>query len=875
MDQNLKPQPYVNKKLNFFVGLMVLLSTLGVYLMTHARSLSFWDSGEYITCSSVLGIPHPPGNPFYIILGRFFCIFNMGFTHAWMVSFMSALMGALAVLFTYLFTVKLITMFEKTQWIIIFGGIFAAFLTAFSYTFWMNSIEAEVYGGLSLIVNFSIWLILVWVEKSQDFSHQNILLFLIYTLFLGFCIHQTSLQIAPALLFIAVYPMLKNNFTNGSFWMKFIIWTILLLAVYFIFNTIGAATNIPVLEKFMVGIAFFIMLYIYLHKKVEIKFWLMAFALILIGFSPHIYLLIRSEYRPFINEGYPHNFQLFLDYILRRQYGDTSFAVRRADFFYQIDFHFLRYMGWQFMKTEVLVNWIKLPINALNVMVYFIVTFLGFGGLYYQLKKNKHSFAYFFSLLFMTTAAMIFIMNLSDAEVRDRDYFFVTAYNLWAVAMAFGAVALLNSVRKYKLVLVCVAVLLMAFPAFNMASQYKEHDRSYELISIDYGLNILNSMEENAIVFTNGDNDTFPLWYAQAVKDPNAHENVYPAKDVNPTEYTLKAIATAMAFKNKDCFGVRKDVTVANLSLLNTPWYIRQLRDKEGVEFNMPDEQIDNMSPVRFNDPTEIEITGVLPTDKFSITFPKEKGFLIKDQAALQIIKDNFGKRPIYFAVTVSDVIGFDMHLRNEGMVDRIVTTASGEQKDVARMRNNIEKVYSYRGIFDDKLFKDDNMLRLINNYGSGYMRLSSTYRDTGDFPKAIMYMQKAITFVENKSKFNLGLAQLYVEAGKKQEALALLGDVLKDNANNTQTLVQAAFLNMKLGNVKEGFKFIEKAIPLDPQNTDFAPLILQAAVQFNARKDGAALLEKLKQFQDPAEIQKYIDRVNDPLMSIPDSVKI
>ncbi len=162
----LKPQPFVNKRHNLIIGLLVFLGTLLVYYLTMARSLSFWDAGEYITCSSILGVPHPPGNPFYILLGRFFTILGFSIPHPQIINFLSSLFSALAVMFTYFFTVKFITMWlenQKEAYIAYIGGFIAATYTAFSFTFWTNAIEAEVYAGLAFILN------LVWVVGAIIF----------------------------------------------------------------------------------------------------------------------------------------------------------------------------------------------------------------------------------------------------------------------------------------------------------------------------------------------------------------------------------------------------------------------------------------------------------------------------------------------------------------------------------------------------------------------------------------------------------------------------------------------------------------------------------------------------------------------------------
>ena len=226
----------------------------------------------------------------------------------------------------------------------------------------------------------------------------------------------------------------------------------------------------------------------------------------------------------------------------------------------------------------------------------------------------------------------------------------------------------------------------------NLTSQYYIHDRSKEYVALDYGQNILNSVEKNAIIFTNGDNDTFPVWYAQAVYDPAATEYIPPSKIQDdtislentqtmlyPTEKTKELIKSAMEYKNANCAGIRKDITIANLSLLNTPWYIEQLRDLEGVEFNIPEDHIkvcdtdprSALYPRQVGKDTDVLISSPNSEDSFTITIPARSILYTKDLAILQIIKDNYGKRPIYFAVTTPPAIGFADHLQNEGMVDR------------------------------------------------------------------------------------------------------------------------------------------------------------------------------------------------------------
>ncbi|MDP2174234.1 MAG: DUF2723 domain-containing protein [Candidatus Cloacimonadaceae bacterium] len=760
-DADLRPCELVKPKINWIAAGIVFSLTLIVYMLTQARTLSFWDSGEYATCISILGVPHPPGNPFYILFGRaVVALFGGGFSHAVIAAFISGITSALAVMFTYLMTVQLVSMFRIKAWEAMYAGIVAAFFTAFSFTFWMNAIEAEVYAGLVFFVNLIIWLILYWVQKSRDMNRQNILLLILYLFSLGFCVHQTALQIAPAVLFIVIYPLLRGGTTKSSFWPKVIGYTIALLFGYIIFGRIGKGFGIDDFDKWGFALVAFLLLYIELRDVIDRRVWWIGIGLVLVGLSSHLYLMVRASDRPFINEGHPSTMSMFKDYVLRKQYGETSFFVRRGHFIKdQLGYHFLRYFNMQWFNAEMLSKWLSVPANLINSIGTAIVALLGLFGAIFHQRRNRHSFYYFLSIMIVTTIVMVFVMNLSDGEVRDRDYFFVVAYNMWAVWLGIGALGILY-LFKTEMPKYILAGLILILPLINFVSQYHVHDRSKEFIALDYGVNFLNSMEENAIIFTNGDNDTFPIWYAQAVHDPYAKEHVYPAKDVYPYPAALESIKSAMDFKTKNLRGIRKDVSVANLSLLNTPWYIKQLRDKEGILFNWTDEQIDELRPREITQPLTISAGAAAPDMRFRVDYEKsppwrqnEPVYRISDLAVMQIIKANFGKRPIYFAVTCESYIGFDDYLRNEGMVSRLTHVKTDEDVavEINRLLNNIDKVYEYRSILDDKVYKDDNMRRLVMNYGSGYVRASTWFIKKREFEKAKHYIDKARKFVTDE----------------------------------------------------------------------------------------------------------------------------
>jgi tetratricopeptide (TPR) repeat protein len=413
---------------------------------------------------------------------------------------------------------------------------------------------------------------------------------------------------------------------------------------------------------------------------------------------------------------------------------------------------------------------------------------------------------------------------------------------------------------------------MLLLPMLNLASQYKIHDRSQEFMALDYGMNFLNSLEENAIIFTNGDNDTFPLWYNQAVKDKNTKEFIHPAKDLAPTPESQKALQSALEYKHKYLHGIRKDVTVANLSLLNTPWYLRQLRDKEGVIISWPDTLLDQLTytpPPDYGDSypmIDYLFDGTAPVDKgfsfsipgnpavapFSVSYPshpmwrKEGIFRVSDLAVMKIIQDNYGKRPIYFAVTCENYVGFEKYTRNEGMVSRVVSTPGADQLDINRLLLNTEKVYSYRSISDRKVYKDDNMRRLIMNYGAAYDRASSYFLEKGETEKAKYYLDKAFKFISSDFSKEVRSVNLYLQSKQYDEAYKATQVILnkpQDEIDN-YLFLSKLWLNH---DIRRSYEVMQAAIVKYPADLDLAYFIYDVGLQFRSFDSSRKLLELMK----------------------------
>ena len=332
-------------------------------------------------------------------------------------------------------------------------------------------------------------------------------------------------------------------------------------------------------------------------------------------------------------------------------------------------------------------------------------------------------------LFLLTGLGVIFYLNQTPSQPRERDYSYVGsffAFSLWIGIGATGIIELASDIVKHgreavgRLATTAAGTALVAlmFVPFWVAYQnYDDHDRSGRYVATDYAYNLLMSLEKNAIVFTNGDNDTFPLWYLQEVE------------------------------------GVRQDVRVVCLSLLNTKWYIRQMRDKSSrssapLPMSFSDSQIDKLQvapwqaqeialPVDLDaildhgemwiapddqalieSPMRWTLTGRRYSDEFNMLY-------VADQAALDIIVQNARtnwQRPIYFANTTSRDGQLDLqpYFQAEGLAYRIVPIKNDQGlqgRVVPELQAERLSRLRYTNLDNDEVYYDENIRRMIDNY--------------------------------------------------------------------------------------------------------------------------------------------------------------
>jgi Flp pilus assembly protein TadD len=748
-----------------------------LYLRTIAPTVTFWDAGEFIATSHILGIPHPPGTPFFVLLGRVWSLLPL-FPVAFEMNFLSALCGAFSATFIYIIVAKILREWVvgdkdfAASLVVHGGGISAAAASSFLITVWENTTETEVYILALVTIFLFAWLMFRWRDNLSSSYRTNVLVLISFISGLSVGNHLMALLVGPS---IILFVLLID-------WRTLINAKTLLAIVLFFF----------------------------------------------LGLSVHIYLPIRAALDPAINEADPRTWDAFWEVLTRKQYGSRSMFVRSADFFrYQIPLYFI-YFRDQFG----------------NDLLMWILSAFGLWGIWEHFRRDRNSF-YFFMLLFLLTSfglvvylnfkightqALDEVPNAQLHEVRERDYFFIVSFVVFGIWIGIGLASLFNLLRRVlsrewignKVIVSCLACLVFLPSFLPMVTNYHRADRSDNYIAYDYAYNILQSVEPYGVIFTNGDNDTFPLWFLQEVVK------------------------------------LRQDVLVINLSLLNTPWYIRQMRDKqlplpeelspETIDFfekegydlagndlsspivRMSDDVIDALYPQRI--PRSFKYTA----GKMTREYPRGSVFYVKDLMVLHILEVNQWKRPIYFAVTVSDDNKVDLYdyLIMEGLVYSIHEERSDElvKRDeslffipetktyinVRKTKHLLDNVYAYRSVFDEDVYKSRNTRKLLNNYAAAYSYLGRSLLGKQDLATAIECYENAYRFASSNERFLYLLASLYAQNGQGDIADERFRRFIDGKPSDPRYLLQMASFFIRGGDSAWAAAYLEESIVEDPE---------------------------------------------------------
>lgn len=763
------------KKEYYITGSIVFLFATVIYLITMQPNISFWNSGELSACAYTLSIPHPPGAPLWILIGRVATLFLFGSNPAVKLNTVSALSSGLTILLLFLIIISIIKSwkgFPKEKWdaYMLFGSAsIGALSLAFCDSFWFNVINSDVHAFGTMLNALCIWLLLLWWEKADNEKSDKILLLVAYIAGLSLGVHLVTFQviIAGGLL----YYFRRYEYSRKNLLITYLAVCGFLLLIYPVMVLwypawlSGTLTIFKVLSsKIVMWIAILLIpasiiacSFFYKYKKYTIALYVASLLLVITGFTTYTSVLLRAKVENLpINENNPNNLVALSTYLNNEQNSNIIFWPRRysvdlvnkriwnnysgnLDFLwrYQINHMFTRYLGWQFIgrsgyTQDTGIDWKKL---------YGIPFLIGLFGLFYLFRKNWKIGLAFLSLFFLIGILNALSQNYQDPQPRERDYMFLGAYLVYSIWIGIGVLGLLeltlNRIKNKSLIKTTGTIILLAsfifIPVNMLRINYQYHNRHNNYAASDFAYNILQSTAKDAILFTDGDNDTFPLWYLQSL-------------------------------------GYRTDVRVVNLNLLNTPWYIKQMKNdipygSPEVPISLSNEQINNLSPISWSEFKTVSVSvpqAAFPDslkDNFdlpnkltwkipsTVTYHDTKGIRVQDVIVYDIIKTNNWQRPIYFSTLVSEdnYIGLDEYLVTEGLAKKLVPFKE-ESNNQFRINeqltyNNLlstpityskisQSGYMFRGLNDPSVFFDQTELNYIQSYRSQYLTLAYTYLD-------------------------------------------------------------------------------------------------------------------------------------------------
>ncbi|MFC1477720.1 protein O-mannosyl-transferase family [candidate division KSB1 bacterium] len=841
----------MKEKEHVFCAVFTFLASLVVYLVTIARTVSLWDCGEFITSSATLGVPHPPGAPLYLLVGRLFSLLPLGSDIAYRVNLISALSSALTVMILYLIIVRLIKEYygapaKFEQKLVVYGGAVIGALTfAFTDTFWFNATESEVYALSMLLTSLSLYLALLWMDQYQEASSLRLLLLCFYLFGLAVGVHLLNLLVIPSIIMLTFFydRDLFNSFLviglAGFFALVFSLMFDVPRLVYFLFPCFLLVAW--VINKDMFSNA---------------KFWGLAAFMLFLGFTTYLLIYIRANLGPFLNENDPSTLERFMSYWNREQYGEESLFLtvfdRQAPFWtYQIKKMYLRYFAWNFMGKGTTIGpdgYITQTFWNIKGLLY-MPFLLGVTGMYFHFKRDWKRALAILIMFIVTGLALVIYLNQPDPQPRERDYVYVGSFFAFAIWIGIGVSAIFDYVMNLfkdsgarNIIFGTVfGLCIVAGPLIEFNHNFHVQDRRGNYFASDYSYNILQSCEENAIMFTNGDNDTFPLWYLQAIE------------------------------------GVRTDVAIVNLSLLNTDWYIKQLKYGnpiyDPVPISLTDEQIEFIQPQPWQ---ERQISVPVPKDVYnaynddvyqaytledieadtSLILSVKPTFLnqylrVQDFMIINIIYANQWRRPIYFAMTVSDdnKVGLRGNLRIDGMAFKLVPFAS-DNYAVDVLRNNLLNEYRYRGFNDPDVYYNIQKIDLFQNLRTCFLIAADIYSRNNDHEKAMEIldahdakMPEEVIPVRN-FQTSARVAQMYIEAGRNADAMEKLEKLILRNDVDDNVVVEIVQLMwFRLNENDRAVELLREIIGRQPDMARAYMLLLEIFKKNKSYSDAIVLL--------------------------------
>jgi hypothetical protein len=635
---------------SYTAAAIVAVGVLALYLVTMAPSTAMWDTSEYIAAAYTFGIPHPPGNPFFVIVGHLFSLLPIAGSVAARVNVLAAICSAVAAGVWFLVAEHVLRGWVTRREVRMAGGVVAALIGATAFTVWNQSVVNEKVYTVSLAgIALVSWLAVRWSARPDGPRSDTMLVMIAYLCGLGYANHMAGML--PALgVGIAILARRPTTLMRGK----------LLLA---------------------------------------------CVTALVVGLTPFATQPIRAAYFPALNEGEPTacrtkialsctlsrtTYSAFMYNVNRGQYGKPDLADRQASFGDQVGLWWM-YFKWQWLRDAKFEH----PFAQALLAAAFLV--LGGLGAWTHFQRDRPSFWYVGTLMFTTTLLLIYYLNFKlggsqdpgspqPHEVRDRDYFFIWSFSAWGVWAGVGLMSVWESIAamfgtedvgtrresvavptRRSWLYASPTLLLAAVPLFgNWSSASRANHRATRDVAAD----LLNSVEPYGVLITVGDNDTFPLWYAQEVE------------------------------------GIRRDVVVACTSLLNTDWYVRQIIRRPIYDYD-PAKGPAIYRNTRWVKPTtapihmtfdeadavpgyyEVRGPTLFTTGPLQATIdPRRLEFGVLQRAdafVLRMIQDAWPDRPFYFARSAGGYprsLGLENNVLTQGLASKLFMPPPAATKD-------------------------------------------------------------------------------------------------------------------------------------------------------------------------------------------------
>ncbi|OIP81817.1 MAG: hypothetical protein AUK44_09230 [Porphyromonadaceae bacterium CG2_30_38_12] len=528
----------------------------------------------------------------------------------------------------------------------------------------------------------------------------------------------------------------------------------------------------------------------------------------------------KTDVKPSFGE----NLRFFFDFQVRYMYFRYfmwNFAGRQNDLQGQGEIDRGNWItGFDFIDDALVGKQSNLPSelaeNKGRNKYYLLPLLLGIFGIVFQFyggKEGRHGFWITTLLFILTGFAIVVYLNQTPYQPRERDYAYAGSFYAFSIWIGLGVLGMIQAIDKYipkALAASIVALAALGVPALMATENWDDHDRSNRFVARDFGGNYLASIKKNAIIFTNGDNDTFPLWYNQEVEDN------------------------------------RTDVRVCNLSYLQTDWYIDQMKRgayesaplpiswtpaeyvsgknevvwvedqlKQPLDINtafefllkrgqFKDLKEDSYIPTKQLflpvDAAKVLKSGTLPAQRAAEIIPqinfdlKQRRLTKSELMILEMLRINNWERPIYFAVTVGDdyYLGLSDHFELTGLAYQVLpigAAGAGSGVNTKEMYENMMTKFRYGNISDPKVYIDENTMRMCRTQRMMFSQLVGALYNEGDSAKALKaldYCEKVIPGrTVSHDYISTVLAQFYYKLGESQKGDAIMESVAKSATEN------------------------------------------------------------------------------------------